>query len=244
MFSVPEVSKSGTRCRHQFFFFNSADRNDTLNDNIEKYIDLSIASTTQQTYSSGKKRFVNFVHLYKQKQVDACLPASEALMTEFVAFLAKSIRYPSIKTYLAAVRHFHTCRGLELNLNKMLRLQLVLRGIKRSQGQQLRVCLPITINHLKLFRMLLAVPFTQSFDSKMIWAAITLAFFSFLRLAELATRILIRIYTLLKTVNFSHNTFGQTPESMTIRIKESKTDSFRQGHTITVGAYTCRNLPS
>ena len=199
---------------------------------------MSIASTTQQTYSSGEKRFVNFVHLYKQKQVDACLPASEALMTEFVAFLAKSIRYPSIKTYLAAVRHFHICRGLELNLNKMLRLQLVLRGIKRSQGQQLRVRLPITISHLKLFRMLLAIPFTQSFDSKMIWAAMTLAFFGFLRLGELTCNSNFNpdIHLTKDCVNFSLNTFGQTPESMTLRIKESKTDPFRLGHTITVGA--------
>ncbi len=137
-------------------------------------MDLSIASTSQQTYSSGEKRFVNFIHLYKRKQVEECLHDSEPLLTEFVAFLAKSIRYTSIKTYLAAVRHFHIRCGLVLNLSKMLRLQLVLRGIKRSQGEQLRVRLPITINHLKLFQMLFAVPFTQCFDSKMIWTAMTL----------------------------------------------------------------------
>jgi hypothetical protein len=102
-------------------------------------MELSIAPTSQQTYSSGEKRFVNFINLYKRKQVEECLPASEPLLTVFVAFLVKSIKYASIKTYLAAVRHFHIRRGIELNLNKMLRLQLVLRGIKRSQGQQLRI---------------------------------------------------------------------------------------------------------
>ena len=182
--AISQVSQFGTRRRHHSLS-NSGDCRDTLNEDIQTYVDLSLASTTQQTYSSGEKRFVSFIHLYKWKQVEECLPASEALLTEFVAFLAKSIRYPSIKTYLAAVRHFHICRGVEINLNKMLRLQLVLRSIKRSQGQELRVRLPITINHLRLFRMLLGVPITQSFNSKMIWAAMTLAFFGFLRLGEL-----------------------------------------------------------
>lgn len=53
----------------------------------------------------------------------------------FVAFLDKSIEYPSIKTYLAAVRHYHIRHGFAQNLNKMLRQQHVLRGIKRSNGQ-------------------------------------------------------------------------------------------------------------
>jgi hypothetical protein len=78
---------------------------------------------------------VNFINLYKRKQVEECLLASEPLLNEFVVFLAKWIKYASIKTHLAAVRHFHIRRGIELNLNKMLRLQLVLRGIERSQGQ-------------------------------------------------------------------------------------------------------------
>ena len=33
-----------------------------------------------------------------------CLPASEALLTELVAYLAKNIKHSSIKIYLAAVR--------------------------------------------------------------------------------------------------------------------------------------------
>ena len=97
-----------------------------------------------------------------------------------------SIKYSSIKGYLAAVRHFHIRRGFELDLNKCLRLQLVCRGIKRSQGtNQTRVRLPITIKHLRLFHSLLAISYTSNYDSVRIWAAMTLAFFGFLRLGEL-----------------------------------------------------------
>ena len=123
--------------------------------------------------------------MHKRKQVTQCLPADEPLLSEFVVFLAKSIKYPSFKTYLAAVRHYHIRHGFTLHMHKMLRLQLVLRGIKRSQGDQIRVRLPIAIHHLKLFQLLLAIPSTTNFDSEMIWAAMTLAFFGFLRLGEL-----------------------------------------------------------
>ena len=85
------------------------------------------------------------------------MPANESLLTEFAAFLAKTIKYLSIKIYSAAVRHLHIRYGFQLNLHKMLRLQLVLRGIKRCHGDQTRVRLPITIHHLKLFSMLLAI---------------------------------------------------------------------------------------
>jgi hypothetical protein len=171
-------------------------------------------------------------------QVEQCLPADESLLTEFVAFLAKSIKYPSIKTYLAAVRHYHVRHGFQLNLHKMLRLQLVLRGIKRSHGDQVRVRLPITIHHLKLFRLLLAIPSTQNFDSLMIWAAMTLAFFGFLRLGELTcnSKYNPNIHLSRDSIVFSPNLGIKSPQFMTVLIKESKTDPFRLGHTITVGA--------
>ena len=150
-----------------------------MNREIQHSINLSLALTTQRTYNSGEKRFIAFIELYKRKQVSECLPANEVLLTEFVAFLAKSIKYPSFKIYLAAVRHYHIHRGFQLNLHKMLRLQLVLRGAKRSHGDQTRVRLLITVHHLKLFYLLLAVPNTQNFATLMIWAAMVSAFFGF-----------------------------------------------------------------
>ena len=123
-------------------------------------------------------------------------------------------------------------------MHKMLRLQLVLRGIKRSQGDQIRVRLPITIHHLKLFQLLLAIPSTTNFDSFMIWAAMTLAFFGFLRLGELTcnTKFNKDIHLTQDSISFPPRFGTQGPQFMTIHIKASKTDPFRLGHTITVGA--------
>ena len=199
---------------------------------------MSVAASTKQTYSAGEKRFIAFCNLYRPQQAERCLPlpASEGTLIKFSAYLAKSIKHSSIKNYLAAVRHFHIRYGFKLNFQKMLRLQLVLRGIKRSQGDQIRVRLPITIHHLQLFYMMLAMPTTTNYDSLMLWAAMTLAFFGFLRLGELTcnSKFNSDIHLTPEDVVFSPG--PQPSTSMFIRIKESKTDPFRVGHTITVGA--------
>lgn len=58
-------------------------------------------------------------------------------------------------------------------------------GVKRAEGDNTRVRLPITTLHLLLFHALLAVPYTTNLAWVMVWAAMTLAFFGFLRLGEL-----------------------------------------------------------
>ena len=120
----------------------------------------------------------------------------------------------------------------------MLRLQLVLRGIKRSHGDNIRVPPPNYINHLQLFRMLLGITNTQSFDSLMIWAAMTLTFFEFLRLGELTCNCKFNpnIHLTRDSILFALRSGTKGPEFLTVHIKEFKTDPSRLGHTITVGA--------
>ena len=58
------------------------------------------------------------------------MPADESLLTEFVA-----IKYPSIKIYLAAVRHYHIHQRFQLSIHKMLRLKLM----EGDKGQNCRI---------------------------------------------------------------------------------------------------------
>jgi hypothetical protein len=213
---------------------NSGPSVENLKADIEHYIDFSVAASTKQTYSAGEKRFISFVNLYRP-QGEHLLPASEETLIKFSAYLAKSIKHSSIKIYLAEVRHFHIRNGFSLDCQKMLRLQLVLRGIKRSQGDKVRVRLPITIHHLKLFHMMLALPVTTNFDSIMFRAAITLAFFGFLWLGELTCNSKCNGDTHLMPEDVVFSNEIQPTAAMFIRIKESKTDPFRVGHTITIG---------
>lgn len=125
----------------------------------------------------------------RSKIKQQCLPASEHLLTEFVAYLAKSIKYVSIKTYLVAVRHFHWCSSFQLNLQKMEKLHLVLRGIRRSHGDQSRERLPIIPFTVWDFFTMLPIPSTSNFELLILWAAMTLALFGFLRLGELTCKL-------------------------------------------------------
>ena len=93
--------------------------------------------------------------------------------------MARSVQHSTIKNYLSAVKHYHSSSGYELNLSAFLRLRLILRGIKRSQGVHSTVRRPITLHLLNLFYHLLNVKYTDNKDSLMVWAAMTLAFFWF-----------------------------------------------------------------
>jgi len=149
--------------------------------------------------------------------------------------LARSIKHSSIKGYLAAVRHFHIRSGYDLDLKKYLRLQLICKGIKRAQGSSIRIRLPITIEHLKLFFCLLAIPHTYNSDSVMIWAAMTLAFFGFLRLGELTCNKTFSPEIHISPDDITFLPSWASPKYMSVRIKISKTDPFRIGHTINIG---------
>ena len=121
-----------------------------LNANIQNYLSHSVAASTRKTYSSGERRFLNFCTLHSPHK-STPITTDEETLFQYVAYLAKTIKHSSIKGYLAAVRHLHICSGYGLDLKKFIRLQLVCRGIKRSQGDSSRIRLPITITHLKLF---------------------------------------------------------------------------------------------
>ena len=138
-----------------------------LNADIQNYLSLSVAASTTKTYSSGERRFLDFCTLHSPHK-STPIPTDEETLIQYVAYLAKTIKHSSIKGYLTAVRHLHICSGYDLELSKFIRLQLVCRDIKRSQGDSSRIRLPITITHLKLFFQVLAIPNTTRYDSIML----------------------------------------------------------------------------
>ena len=123
---------------------------------------MSVASSTRKTYGSGERQYIRFCELFRP--TTGVFPAAEETLIQFATFLASSVKASSIKSYLAAVRHLHVRHGFDLDLKLCLRLQLLLKGIKRSQGVGLRVRLPLTVHHLKLFYYQLAIPTTSNVD--------------------------------------------------------------------------------
>ena len=151
----------------------------------------------------------------------------------FVSFLADSIQHSSIKVYLSAVRSLHNEQGLTDPLLNCLRLQRVLRGVKRSQGSPAARRLPITDSLLLVIHQALDL---NIFYHCTFWTACMLGYFGFLRAAE---------FTVPNLASFSpagHLSVAdiavdllQSPTCLRVRIKASKTDPFCQGFHIHIG---------
>ena len=158
----------------------------------------------------------------------------------FATYLAlKGLAWQTIKLYLAGTSHYLMLHDLSTPFRdeQLPRLQLLLRGIKRisSRSSTPRPRLPITPTILRrAFRILSQHPSDP--DAIMLWAAMNLCFFGFLRSGEICCP--------------GETTFDPTwhlgPQDITvdsitntsimyIRIKASKTDPFRLGVTIAVG---------
>ena len=177
----------------------------------------SLSPSTCSTYSSGIKSFINFCLDYKQFTAQNCiLPASEETLLLFTTYLSLRVAPTTIKVYLGAVRSLHIESGLPSPINGATRLPLLLRGIKQTYGQERRKRMPITPPILLAFRRLLNL---DLWDHQVLWTAMLVAFFAFLRSAELIA---------LTTTDVTLH----TNSVYILTIKASKTDPFKQGSHI------------
>ena len=176
----------------------------------------SLAPTTRATYSSGVKAFLRFTSLYNRlDRAGNPLPATQETLMLFAACLTFNLVPASIKVYLCAVRNFHIEQGFPDPTADAVGLQRLLRGIRRTYGSPRDSRLPITPNLLRRFLRLLNLQF---YDHRLIWAAMLLAFFGFLRSSEL--------------VGLKVSDAVLQGSAVQLRVQVSKTDPFRQGTTI------------
>ena len=156
----------------------------------------------------------------------------------FVAYaFSQGLKYQTIKCYLSAIRHLQvSCGGGDPKVGGMPQLELALRGTRKEQsGQAKQTRLPITPSVLLRMRQVWDRD-GASWDHIMLWAACCLGFFGFLHSGEL---------TAAEDGEFDpkqHLSFRDIavdnpadPSVLSVRIKQSKTDPFRQGVTIFVG---------
>lgn len=139
----------------------------------------------------------------------------------------------TIKVYMSAVRALHIELGYPDPLNKALRLERVIRGIKRTQGSSKTERLPITC---EIMRVIVSHLDLTSNDHVMFWAACCLAYFGFLRSAEFTVPNL-ATYNPVLNMNVSDISADSldSPSCLRVRIKASKTDPFRKGCYVYIG---------
>ena len=191
---------------------------------------MSIANSSRRVYAQGQSSFSSFcsglqIRPYPLSQHNLCL---------FTTYLARTLSYSTIRTYLAAVRFRNIELGFYSNFEPMQNLQMLLRGIKRVKGISLRPSrLPITLNIMKILKLNLRKTPLCVQDKLMLWAAFTTAFFGLLRSSEFCCESKSSYNPnstlLLRDVILSENVAK-------IQIKVSKADPFRNGHEVRLAA--------
>ena len=153
--------------------------------------------------------------------------------------MAKTVSYNTIKLYLFAVQDLHRQSNIPCKLPKMYRLQKVLNGIKRSQTPPKLDRYPITIQVLNSIFNYYQPPLSINIDHIMLWAAFTLAFFAFLRSSEFTCNSSTfdpSVHLCPRDITFIPSL--ESPRYMLVSIKQSKTDPFRKGCTLTIARST------
>ena len=188
----------------------------------------------RSSYVSGQRKFYNFcVQLGRIHQSGSPSPTDEWTLCLSATFLEGTVQLSTIKVYLSAVRSLHIKQDFPDPLVDCLRLQRVLRGIKRTQHDASFLHLPVTdYIMVAILRALdLSLP-----DNCIFWAACNLAYVGFLHSAEFTVPNLASfspaIHLGMDDIAVDSDTF---PSCLRIRIKASKTDPFRKGCYVHIG---------
>ena len=153
----------------------------------------------------------------------------------FIAYLGKeNLSHKTIKSYIAAIRHMHIAYGLQFH-GISPRTHLIIRGIRRVQGEKQLTRLPVTPDILRAIKAVFAAH-PADYANRMYWAAVCLAFFGFLRCGEFTVSdsdsFDPSVHLSVEDVAFDN---ASNPSSVSVIIKASKTDPFRQGVTLYLG---------
>jgi hypothetical protein len=210
---------------------------------VNKLWRASLAPGTVRLYQSAFRSFKQFLEFHSLWTSATLSPpiVTEDTLIFFVAFCVKrNLRYHTIKQYLAGIRHFYVAYSVFTPLcvpSSLCRLQLILRGVRKSENCSSVTRLPVTYQILQQLtrKFLTGVP--GSYDGVMLAAASSMAFFGFLRCGEFTvhpTRLLSSDdVTYLRIVDIR---FAPDATSFVLHLPQSKTDIFRQGCAILIHA--------
>ena len=148
-----------------------------------------------------------------------------------------NLAYSTIKSYLAGIRSFYITRGLNHPFlhrdgSPFLRLQLILRGIRKEQCKPSKPRLPITAHILRKILLTDQVCF-GTYVHLLMKTACAMAYFGFLRCGEFTCST--RFFDPNSNLCMSDITIYRCPNipvRVSVFLKSSKTDPFRQGCTI------------
>lgn len=190
----------------------------------------SIAPSTKVTYDTALRCYKKYCLMaLPAYNVGLSLlpPLTEEILMNFSSHCHNHLRlsYSTIKLYLCGLKFHYNIMGVPLPLFiNFTRLQLLLRGIKRTSSHTRPQRLPITGNILFVLCSKLDTGVFSPFLDKMLKAVFVTAFFGFLRCAEFTCGDIFD-----PDYNLCVSDISLNEEPALLKLKQSKTDPFRQG---------------
>ena len=194
----------------------------------------SVAPSTKGKYTSRVNIYVHFCTSFNLQQ----FPVIQNNLILFATHLSSSTSHKTIKGYLSAIKYVADIQGCTFTFDSYTQLYRLLRGIKRAQGNSFKKPprQPIFPSLLQALGTKLWLSSIRYEDKVMLWAAMLTAFFGFLRVSEYTSN-LVKSFDPDTTLCFRDVTLDAPSNTITIKIKASKTDPFHKGVSITL----CRN---
>ena len=191
----------------------------------------SLAPDTFTTYRTGINHYLRFCQQFAINP----LPLCENIMEPFVVSLQHRLAYKSSKVYLCGVQYWSTISGFTNEIADMARLEYVLRGIRRIQGNRFTrpMRAPITWELLQVICRHIVLS-ENPWDRDMLLSAVLLAFFALLRVSEYTSPTTTRSDP--NSLSVGDVTVDARHRVARVHIKKSKTDPFRLGVTLRVCA--------
>ena len=104
----------------------------SLDQKWQYLLSKSLADSTQKTYCSAQKCFVEFcIQFSLFNRNGSILPASELTILRFIGVLSERRQPSTIRAYLSAVRSLHIIHGFSDPLIGSCRIPMALKGAKR-----------------------------------------------------------------------------------------------------------------
>ncbi len=189
-----------------------------LDQEVAGYRASTFAANTSKVYKTHLKTYMGFCLQLGYNPV----PVQPIVLSRYIAFLARKLKYTSIKQYLNIVSLLHKEYGYSFNINENWRAQSVLRGIKREKGNSVTKKLPITPSILLQIKELLQM---QSVTDANFWAACLVAFFGLLRKTNLLP---VSAISFVPSKNLARSHFSLHSWGLAVKILFSKTNQFQE----------------
>ena len=198
-----------------------------------------MAPSTWAAYQTGIRHYLSFC---AQFSLDP-LPLSEVMLENFSSSLQLRVAYKSLKVYLCGVQYWAKLHNCKVLVSDMPRLQYVLRGIRRFQGDKFSRAVrpPVTWALLQVVCAFISRS-EAPFDRDMLLSAVLLAFFGLLRVSEYTSPSPSR-FVPSACLTIHDVSINWSRGVALICIKQSKTDPFRLGVTVRVGVIQHRLCP-